>query len=110
MEDWKTRLRDLHLTSSPDEEGLHTRSITFNWGKFTFEQTNKEKVEFYLTTREAIEEFIERELELQRQATIADLEKFVEQRRVDSNRFEYEDMLEFIAKYSPSQESKKEER
>lgn len=55
-------LRDLYLTTSPDDEGAYTKSILFNWGKFEFNPT-AEKVEFYLTTKDAIEDFIRHSLQ-----------------------------------------------
>lgn len=61
-ETWRERLRDLYLTTTPDEEGLYTKSISFNWGKFEFDPKDKEVNEFYLTTKNAIEEFIASEL------------------------------------------------
>lgn len=61
-ETWRERLRDLYLTTTPDENGLYTKSISFNWGKFEFDPKDKEVNEFYLTTKNAIEEFIASEL------------------------------------------------
>lgn len=60
---WETRLRDLYLTTTPDEEGLYTASISFNWGKFTFEPKDKSVCEFYLATKDSIESFLHSEIE-----------------------------------------------
>lgn len=60
---WETRLRDLYLTTTPDEEGLYTASISFNWGKFTFEPKDKSVCEFYLATKDSIESFLRSEIE-----------------------------------------------
>lgn len=55
---WQEELRDLYLEECPDADGLYTKSITFSWGSFEF-NLKADKAEFYLTTKEAIEEFIE---------------------------------------------------
>lgn len=61
-EKWKKKLRDLYLITVPDANGLFTKSITFNWGKFEYNPKDK-KTEFYLATKESIESFIENLLE-----------------------------------------------
>jgi len=60
--DWKEKLRDLYLITVPDANDLFTKSITFNWGKFIYEP-KEQHTEFYLTTKESIESFIENLLE-----------------------------------------------
>lgn len=70
---WEERLRDLYLSKSPDDEGMWTKSISFNWGKFEFSPTTNKQVEFYLTTKEGIEDFIRQELALQRESLTEEL-------------------------------------
>lgn len=53
----------MYLTTTPDEEGLLTASISFSWGRFDFKPTDKQEISFYLTTQTAIEAFIEAERE-----------------------------------------------
>lgn len=65
-DDWEKRLRDLYLTITPDDEGSQTRSFLFNWGRFTFERLTPDRVEFYLATKDSIEEFIGQTLASQR--------------------------------------------
>lgn len=62
--DWREELRDLYLKTSPDPEGFLTKTITFEWGEFDFTQ-RQETAEFYLTTKNAIERFIQSLLDKQ---------------------------------------------
>jgi hypothetical protein len=55
---WRNRLRELYLTKIPNEDDAVTRSITFRWAKFSIEPKAKE-IEFYLTTKDSIEDFID---------------------------------------------------
>ena len=68
LQNWKERLRELYLSEDPDEDGYHTKSILFNWGKFVFtrDENWKNKIKYYLATQHSIEEFIEQILALQR--------------------------------------------
>lgn len=60
IKNWKENLRELYLHTTP-WDGYETRSITFNWGKFKIE--SKGKMEFYLATKESVEEFIDQLLQ-----------------------------------------------
>ncbi len=60
-EQWLERLRHLYLTKSPDDDGLHTGSITFNWCTFTLNPKEKH-ISFYLVTQESLESFIRDEV------------------------------------------------
>lgn len=60
IKNWKENLRELYLHTTP-YDGYETRSITFNWGKFKIE--SKGKMEFYLATKESVEEFIDQLLQ-----------------------------------------------
>jgi len=71
--EWEERLRELYLTKVPDENGYLTRSITFLWGTFTCALT--EPMEFYLTTKGAMEDFIRKELS----AKDAEIERAIEE-------------------------------
>ena len=65
IEESVQRLRDLYLIKSPDDEGLRTESISFEWGKFMFfpgEGYGKSH-EFYLTSKNGLESFHKDQLE-----------------------------------------------
>lgn len=54
-EEINNKLRDLYLVKSPDEKDMVTESITFTWGTFQPKQKN---FEFYIATKNGIEDFI----------------------------------------------------
>ena len=59
-QDWRVKLRDLYLIENPDSKGLHTSSITFEFGRFQFTPKEKwGKSAFYLVDKESLESFIE---------------------------------------------------
>ena len=64
------KIRELYLTTTPDEENLHTKSIAFSWGTFSFSPTGNEKCEFYLAPKKSIEEFLTRALTAQKEEFI----------------------------------------
>jgi len=80
-ESWEERLRDLYLISSPDEDGLITDSILFEWARFSIEPRTKNKIEFYLTTRESIEDFIRSTLSSYKQELVKVIEKAIPKKR-----------------------------
>jgi len=69
QESWVDKLRELYLSEDPDGEGYRHSSILFNWGKFTFERNSSwgGQIRYYLTTQDAIEEFIAQTISSERQ-------------------------------------------